>query len=180
MYGRISRSSCSRRSRRSIAGKAEPERGAVTGAALDRDRASVLVKNAMADGKSGSGTGGRGPEARFKDARQVVRSNARPGVADDDFDAVARRALRRSAVDATNREPSAARHEAKRIEREVEQHLFEAVPVGMNGGGNETVDDLHFHARPLCERQAEAGGPVGKLGQLGRGGTRPGRVWPVA
>src|SRR6266849_4305934 len=175
-YGRISRSSCSRRS---IAGKAEPERGAVTGAALDRDRASVLFKNAMADGESESGTAGPGAESRFKDARQVVRRNARPGVADDDFDAVARRALRRSAVDAANREPSAARHEAKRIEREVEQHLFEAVPVGLNGDAIETVDDLHFDARLLGERQQKAVGPVEKLAHVGRGELGLGRVVQV-
>src|SRR5271167_320890 len=105
---------------RRIAGKAEPEGGAVTGAAIGRDRASMLFENAAADGESESGTAGSGAESRVKDVRQILRRNARPGVAHrdfdtPDFDAVALDVLAGGAVDAANAEPSPARHEAKRI-----------------------------------------------------------------
>src|ERR1035438_9496933 len=70
-----------RRSQRSVAGKAEAERGAVTGAALDRDRAAVLFENTPADGQSESGTAGPGAESRLEDARQVLPGDARPGIA---------------------------------------------------------------------------------------------------
>ena len=92
--GRVSSAHRLCRARRSIAGKAEPEGGAVTGAALDRDRAPMLFENAMADGESESGAAGPGAESRFKDARQIAGRNARPGVANHNFDAVAPRARR--------------------------------------------------------------------------------------
>src|SRR5437899_11625852 len=105
---------------RSIAGKAEPEGGAATGAALNRDRASVLFENAMADGQSESGAAVSRAKSRFKDARQVARRNARPGVANHDFHAlVLLPGARRGAVNSANRKPSATRHEAKRVECEV-------------------------------------------------------------
>src|SRR5258708_852308 len=103
----------------SIAGKAEPEVGAAPRAALDRDRASVLFENAMADGESEPGAAVSGTESRFKDVWQVVRRNARPGVANHDFHAlVLLPGARRGAVNSANRKPSAPRHEAKRVERE--------------------------------------------------------------
>src|SRR6266446_4503495 len=69
----------------SIAGKAKPEGCAATGAALNRDRASVLFENAMADGQPESGAAVSRAKSRFKDARQVARRNARPRVANHDF-----------------------------------------------------------------------------------------------
>src|ERR1700682_587097 len=108
------------RSCRSIAGKAKPEGGAATRAALDRDRSSVLFENAMANGESESGAAISGAESRFKDARQVSRRNARPRVANHDFHAlVLLIRARRGAVNSANRKPPAAWHEAKRVEREV-------------------------------------------------------------
>ena len=86
IFGRMSSAHRLRCARRSIAGKAEPEGGAVTGAALDRDRAPMLFENAMADGESESGAAGSGAESRFKDARQIAGRNARPGVANQNFD----------------------------------------------------------------------------------------------
>src|SRR3979490_2021380 len=103
---------------RSIAGKAKPESGAAPRAALDRDRASVLFENAMADGESESGTAVSGAESRFKNTRQVGRRDARPGVANHNLHALVLGA-RRGAVNSADREPAAARHEAKRIEREI-------------------------------------------------------------
>src|SRR6266446_3419328 len=105
---------------RSIAGEAKPEGGAATRAALNRDRASVLFENAMADGESESGAAVSRAKSRFKDARQVARRNARPRVADHDLHPlVLLLRARRGAVNSPNRKPSAARHEAKRVEREV-------------------------------------------------------------
>src|ERR1700687_1565611 len=166
-------------SRRCIAGKAEPEGGAVAGAALDGDQASVLFENAMADGESESGTAGAGAESRVKDTRQVALGNARPRVANHNFHAVARQALGPRAVDAANREPSAARHEAKRVEREVEQHLLKPMPVGMNADATEAVDDLQFDARLLGERQEKIVGPVEELARVGLRELRLGRVVQV-
>src|SRR5208282_1242301 len=141
-----------------MARQAQPEGGAIAGTALDGDRAPVLFENAAADGKSESGTARPGAESGVKDAGQIVGRNARPGVAHRDLYAgvvmamvlrAVLRAGRRSAFDAANREPSAARHEAKGVEREIEQHLFEAVTVGRNRDAVEAVDDLHFDARLL-------------------------------
>src|SRR5208282_1247376 len=139
----------SRRSRRCVAGQAEAEPGAVTGAALDRDRAAVLFENAPANGESESGTAGPRAESRIEDARQVVLGDARPGIAHLDFHAAALHVLARGAFRAADREPSAAGHEAQRVERQVEQDLLEAVPVGRNGDAIQAVDDLHFDARLL-------------------------------
>src|SRR5208282_4916073 len=139
--------------------KQEPERGPATGAALGFDRASVLFENATADSEPKSGATGPGAESRAKDARQVALGNAWPGIAHYDFHAAARQALGHRALRAPNREPSATRHEAKRVERQVEQHLLEAVPVGMNRDPVEAVDDLHFDPRLLGQRQEKLVGP---------------------
>src|ERR1017187_1877474 len=112
-----------RRSQRSVAGKAEAERGAVTGAALDRERAAVLFENTPADGQSESGTAGPGAESRLEDARQVLPGDARPGIAHLDVHAAALQVFAPVAFHAANREPSAAGHKAQRVQRQVEQHL---------------------------------------------------------
>ena len=168
-----------RRSRHCVAGKAEAERGAVTGAALDRDRAAVLFQNAPADGESESGTAGPGAESRVEDARQVVPGDARPGIAHLDVHAAALQVFARGVFHAADREPSAAGHEAQRVERQVEQHLLEAVPVGMNGDAMEAVDDLHFDARLLRQRQQKIVGPVEELARVGWGELGLGRVVQV-
>src|SRR5258708_7346630 len=54
-----------------------------------------------------------------------------------------------------------------------------AEPDGMNGDAIETVDDLHFDARLLGERQQKAVGPVEKLAHVGRGELGLGRVVQV-
>src|ERR1017187_9601801 len=74
-----------RRSQRSVAGKAEAERGAVTGAALARDRAAVLFENTPADGQSESGTAGPGAEKRLSAVsrgrtRGILQRSTRRGV----------------------------------------------------------------------------------------------------
>ncbi len=153
------------RARRAIARKPKPEGGAVTGAALDCNRASVLFKNAAAHSESKSGTPRTGAESRVENARQIVRRNARPGVAHHDFHALALGARWR--CDAANREPAATRHEAKSVEREVEQNLFEPVPVGRNANASETVDDLHFDPGLFGERQEKVVGPVEQLARVG-------------
>src|SRR5580658_10832247 len=143
---------------RGITGKMNPERRAVTGAAVGRDRAAVLFENPAADGESKSGAAGSGAESGVEDVRQIVRHNARPGIAyrdfdtpdfdtsdfdTPDFDSFARdgAAVARGAVDAAQAEPSAARHKAKRVEREVEQHLLQPVPVSLNDDAMEAIDD---------------------------------------
>src|SRR5258708_2979820 len=100
----------------SIAGKAEPEVGAATRAALDRDRAWVLFENAMADSESEPGAAVSRAKSRFKDARQVARRNARPCIADHDLHPlVLLLRARRGAVNSADRKPSAARHQANPV-----------------------------------------------------------------
>ncbi len=124
----------------------------------------------MADGESESGTAVPGAESRFKNTRQVVRRDARTGVANHNLHVlVLVLGARRGAVNSADREPSAARHEAKRIECQVEQHLLEPMPVGANGDAIEAVDDLHFDARLFGKREEKVVGPVKKLARVGGG-----------
>ena len=53
------------------------------------------------------------------------------------------------------------------------------MPVGMNGNATEAVDDLHFDARLLGQRQQKVIGPVEELASVGRGEIRQRRVVQV-
>lgn len=150
----------------------------MAGAAFGHDRAPMLFENTATDRESEPGTAGPGAEAGIKDAGQVAGGNARSGVAQRDFYAVnaARVIAGRvvvprfragTEVDTTNREPAAAGHEAKGIEREVEQHLLEAVTVSVKDDAVEAVDDLHFDPRLLGEGQKKVVGPVEQLSRIG-------------
>ena len=92
--------------------------------AFNRDLAAVLPEDAPAHGQAESRTPRPGGKPWFKNLWEVFLGDPGPGIAYLDLDA------RRSAINAANRKPAAARHEANGIQREVQEDLLEQVAIG--------------------------------------------------
>ena len=122
----------------------------------------MLLDNPAAHGQSKPRAASPCTEATVKDPGYVLFGDSRPCVAHFDFYA------RTPEIRASNAEPPSFRHEAKRVQRQIEEHLFEKMSVRPNDNTGQPIDNLEIHARLMGEWQQKVIGPGQQLSRVER------------